>query len=126
MANLKRRGTHTLTVGEKKINLLFNMRFWGLLDEAGYKLEELEGHLDETKGFMHLLKVFTAILDSAGKSYASMHKEEWNYSIDEIYDWFEEDIDQEKLEGVLGAMTSSKIMGHSLSEKGLGKRVGKK
>ena len=125
--DLKRRGTYTLKVGDKDVNLLFNMRFWGLLDEAGYKLEKLEEHLDETKGFMHLVGVFSVILDCAGRSYAKIHGTEWDYKVDEIYDWFEEDIDKDKLEEILAAMSASKIMGHSLSQagQGLGKKMGK-
>ena len=125
MTNLKRRGTHTLTVGGKKINLLFNMRFWGLLDEAGYKLEDMDVHLDQTKGFMHLLKSFAAIIDASGKAYASKDKTEWNYSIDDIYEWFEDDMDKSTLMEVLEAMRDSKIMGVSLSDKNLGKKKGK-
>ena len=126
--DLKRRGTYTLKIGEKDVNLLFNMRFWGLLDQAGYKLEDLEEHLDKTKGFIHLVGVFSVILDCAGRSYSKHHSAEWNYEVDDIFEWFEDDINETILEEILTAMSKSKIMGNSLSNssKKMGKQTGKK
>ena len=124
--DLKRRGTYTLKVGDKEINLLFNMRFWGYLDEAGYKLEDLGQHLTEEAGLAKMLKVLVAIINSAGKSYSLTHKEVWEHTEDEVYDWFEEDINQDILTDMMRAMTSSKIMGTSLDQPNLGKRKGGK
>ena len=125
MADLKRRGTYTLTIGGKEVNLLFNMRFWGLLDEAGYKLEDLDKHLDHTKGFMKVLKTVAVLVDCAGQSYAKTHKTEWEYTLDDVYDWFEEDINEKIMEEIMNAMVQSKIMGNSLNTE-LGKKKGKK
>ena len=126
MTNLKRRGTHTLTIGGKEVNLLFNMRFWGLLDEAGYKLEELPDHFSQGTGIAKMMKVLVAVFTCAGQSYAKSNKTEWEYDEDDIYDWFEEDITEDVLKEIMEALTNSKIMGNSLSDKAVGKQKGKK
>ncbi|MCH9665006.1 MAG: hypothetical protein K0U41_04075 [Gammaproteobacteria bacterium] len=115
MKNTKKRGFYSLKIAKKEVNLLFNMRFWALLDDKGYKLEELDKHLAEGNGVMSMINVLSNIVLSGVEANCIKNNIDQEYSIDDVYEWFEEDIDQEELEKILKAMMETKIFGNTIN-----------
>ena len=120
-----RKGEFTLNIEEKEVKLLFSMRFWRILDENGYKLEDLETALDGSKGIIGMINTLATIVYSGGIAYSLRNKTEFDYEIDEIFDWFEDSIDEDVMERLFKVLLDSQIFGKTISD-GLGKTSPKK
>ena len=111
------RGYYPIKINGEEINLLFSMNFWRLLDKKGYQLETIAEHLDGSKGVIKMLDTLSNIVQAGGEAYQAKYKVEFPYTIDEITEWFSEDIDQDVLQGIFEAiMDSTKIFGKKLSD----------
>ena len=115
-----RRGEFTFKVDNKDINLLFNLGFWKILGDNGYKLEDLDKNMNGEDGVVEMLTAVTAIIYSGGLSYAKKNKTSFEYDQDEIFDWFESDIDEKVIEKMFKVVMQTQIFGKTLGE-GLGK-----
>ena len=114
------KGEYTFKAGGKNINLLFSMTFWKYMDDAGYKMEDLESALSAKDGAIAMILTLSTIVESAGKAYSSKYKSEWNYTAEDVFDWFGE-IGEQEIKGMLEAMTSTTIFGRSISSPEPGK-----
>ena len=111
-----KRGIYTLNVDNKDINLLFSMNFWRLLDRQGIKMEELGVELDGSKGVIHMLETLSKVVLAGGQSYAAKHKTEFDYDEDEVFEWFEEEVTDKHIEGMVKVMMETKIFGNSMNQ----------
>ena len=121
------RGLYTFKVENKEINLLFSMNFWRLLGKQGIKIESLGEELDGSKGVIYMLETLSKILKAGGESYAAKYKTSFDYTDDEVFDWFEESVNQEVIEEIIKTMMETKVFGNSLNQgvKRGGEDVGK-
>ena len=118
-------GEFTLKTKAGDIKLLFSMVYWRLLAQNGIKLEELETKLDASKGVMSMLDTLAIIIKSAGEAYSRKFKTEFTLDEDEIFELFEEDVNEEVLGELMKAMTSTRIFGKEMNQ-GISRAPGKK
>lgn len=111
-----RRGEFTLTIDGKDVNLLFNISFWKVLGDEGYKLEDLDKALGNEKGFLEMLQTISAIIYAGGLTYAKKNKTEFNYTKDDIFEWFEECIDEKVLENMFKVLMSTQLFGKTIGD----------
>ena len=114
--NNSKRGTYTFKVGDKSINLLFSMNFWRLLGKQGIKIESLGAELDGSQGVIYMLETLSKIFIAGGQSYAVKYKTEFDYTEEEIFDWFEEDVNEKVIQEMIEAMMDTKVFGNSLNQ----------
>ena len=112
----ERKGIFTFKVGDKDISLLFSMNFWRLLGKQGVKIESLAEELDGSKGVVYMLETMAKILTAGGQCYAVKYKTEFEYAEDEIFDWFEEDINETVIKEMIETMMETKVFGNSLNQ----------
>ena len=114
--NNDNRGTFTFKVGDKNISLLFSMNFWRLLGKQGIKIESLGEELDGSKGVIHMLEVMSKIFIAGGQSYAVKYKTEFDYTEEEVFDWFENDINEKVIQDMIEAMMNTRVFGNKLNQ----------
>ena len=111
----KKLGEYALDINGTKVNLLFSMSFWMKLDELGLKMEDLATQLAPEKGVLNIVRTLSKIVWAAGSSYARKNKQDFDYEIEDVQDWFSE-LDEKVMEEIMEAMTSTKIFGHSMNQ----------
>ena len=111
-----KRGQFQIEVGGKQINLQFGMRFWKNFDREGYKIEKLDTYFNQDGGIMGMIDVLVDVLSISGETYAAKNGSVFGYDKDDIYEWFEEDIDDKVMGKIVEAMLSTKIFGNSVNQ----------
>ena len=114
----KRQGEYTLKLGDKEVNLQFSMTFWLFLDDLGYKIETLEKDLSPENGVIGMIKTLSALVYAAGKAYAKKNGTQFNYSLDDVPEWFGDYITEEVMKDLMEAMASSTLFGKKLADSG--------
>tara|TARA_R100000406_G_scaffold75026_1_gene55405 strand:- start:209 stop:589 length:381 start_codon:yes stop_codon:yes gene_type:complete len=110
MANRKR-GFYTVKLGGKNRTLHFSMNFWSNLTEVlEIKLHEIGKIFDDGVS----LNMIRAIVYSAILANEQEQGNEIDFNIYQVGAWLD-DLDPEQLEGVVTAMTESKILGNDLN-----------
>ena len=126
-ASNDKRGVYTLKIDNKDINLLFSMNYWRILSQEGISMESLGKTLDGSKGMINMMESLSKMVVAGGKSYAVKHKTKFDYTFDEVFDWFEEDITEKEVTEMIKIMMDTKIFGKVLnqgvSRKSEGKQV---
>ena len=115
-ASNNKRGVYTLKIGNKDINLLFSMNFWRILSQEGLEIEELGGSLSGADGLIKQLESLSKMVIAAGKSYAVKHKTQFNHDIDEVFEWFEEDVTSKQVTEMTEIMMSTKLFGNAINQ----------
>ena len=110
MANRKR-GFYTVKLGGKNRTLRFSMNFWANLTEVlEIKLHEIGKIFDDGVS----LNMIRAIVYSAILANEQEQGNEIDFNMFQVGAWLD-DLDSEQLEGVVTAMTESKILGNDLN-----------
>ena len=110
MANRKR-GFYTVKLGGKNRTLHFSMNFWSnLTDVLEIKLHEIGKIFDDGVS----LNMIRAIVYSAILANEQEQGNEIDFNIYQVGAWLD-DLDPEQLEGIVTAMTESKILGNELN-----------
>ena len=110
MANRKR-GFYTVKLGGKNRTLHFSMNFWSnLTDVLEIKLHEIGKIFDDGVS----LNMIRAIVYSAILANEQEQGNEIDFNIYQVGAWLD-DLDPEQLEGIVTAMTESKILGNDLN-----------
>jgi hypothetical protein len=110
MANRKR-GFYAVKLGGKNRTLHFSMNFWSNLTEVlKIKLHEIGKIFDDGVS----LNMIRAIVYSAILANEQEQGNEVDFNIYQVGAWLD-DLDPEQLEGVVAAMTESKILGNDLN-----------
>jgi hypothetical protein len=110
MANRKR-GFYAVKLGGKNRTLHFSMNFWSNLTEVlKIKLHEIGKIFDDGVS----LNMIRAIVYSAILANEQEQGNEVDFNIYQVGAWLD-DLDPEQLEGVVTAMTESKILGNDLN-----------
>ena len=124
-ANNDRRGVYTLKIADKDINLLFSMNFWRILSQEKIYMETLGETLDGSRGMVSMLDSLSKMVIAGGKSYAAKHKTKFEYTIDEVFEWFSEDIDDTVMAEMIKVMMDTKVFGKTMNQ-GQNRTPGKK
>ena len=115
-ASNDKRGVYTLKVDNKDINLLFSMNFWRILSQEGLEMEDLGTALSGGNGLIKQLESLSKMVIAAGKSYAVKHKTQFKYNIDEVFEWFEDDITSIQVSEMTEIMMSTKLFGNAINQ----------
>ena len=116
MTDNNKRGVYTLKIGDKDINLLFSMNYWRILGQDGISIESLGEVLDGSKGMINMLESLSKMMIAGGKSYAVKHKTKFDYSFEEVFEWFEEDITDKDISEMIQIMMDTKVFGRTLNQ----------
>ena len=115
-ASNNKRGVYTLKVDKKDINLLFSMNFWRILSQEGIEPEQLGDALSGKDGVIGQLEALSKVILAGGKSYAVKHKTQFKYDIDEVFDWLEEDINNDTMNEMFLVMMDTKMFGQTINQ----------
>ena len=115
-ASNDKRGVYTLKIDNKDINLLFSMNFWRILSQEGLEMEDLGTALSGVNGLIKQLESLSKMVIAAGKSYAVKHKTQFNYNIDEVFEWFEEAITSKQVTEMTEVMMATKLFGNAINQ----------
>ena len=115
-ASNNKRGVYTLKIDNKDINLLFSMNFWRILSQEGIQMETLGETLDGSKGMINMLESLSKMVIAAGKSYSAKYKTQFNYEIDEVFEWFEEAITDKTVSDMIKVMMDTKVFGKTMNQ----------
>lgn len=108
----KKRGYYSLEIGGKNRTLHFSMNFWAnFTDELNISLDKI-GDIFE-KGIS--LITLRALFYSALLAYDQEEKNPIDYDIFDVGNWLE-DVEANKVEDIVQAMTESRILGNSLNQ----------
>ena len=115
-ASNDKRGVYTLKIGDKDINLLFSMNYWRILSQEGISMESLGETLNGSKGMINMMESLSKMVIAGGKSYDIKYKTKFDYSFDEVFEWFEEDITEQTVSEMIKVMMDTKIFGKTLNQ----------
>ena len=115
-ASNDRRGVYTLKIGDKDINLLFSMNYWRILSQEGISMESLGETLNGSKGMINMMESLSKMVIAGGKSYSVKYKTKFEYTFDEVFDWFEEDVTEVTISEMIKVMMDTKVFGKSLNQ----------
>ena len=115
-ASNDKRGVYTLKIDNKDINLLFSMNFWRLLSQEGIEMKDLGQSLSGGDGFIKQLESLSKVIIAAGKSYAIKNKTEFNHDIDEVFEWFEEEVTNIQVTEMTNIMMATKLFGNVINQ----------
>ena len=115
-ASNDKRGVYTLKIGDKDINLLFSMNYWRILSQDGISMESLGETLDGSKGMINMMESLSKMVIAGGKSYSVKYKTKFEHSLEEVFDWFEEDITEQTVSEMIKVMMDTKVFGKSLNQ----------